>query len=257
MSISPDLPTIDVSQSLQTRSQTRTTRWEADFENNHTAFAEAIALRLLQSTLVKFDKHLKDPYRKGFDVDSKHLTSLSLDITKSGRLKAIAGPAADASPFNEWIEKFTIHQDPSPYVRRKKLKEIDESYFQELMALVGKKAANKIRVLLTDYVSKPEHADLRFHVEWYRQAEKLLSNPSNFTDNCINIQLWLAPQTEIPSAAVLPSSRAIIQHRIEAAAIKRKQTRNNVLMLAALGVAIMILMRFSHLYKMAQEEKFD
>ncbi|MBY0528989.1 MAG: hypothetical protein K2P51_02235 [Rhabdochlamydiaceae bacterium] len=258
-SIRSELPPFDISGSLQTRSKVRT-GWERDFETHYTEFANAIALGLLTRTIEKFNKHLKDPYRKGFDADGKYLTSFSLDITnlskkRAERLKMIAGTTAEAPPFKEWIERLAAEQNPEPFARRKRIKELDKQHFQELMALVGRAAADKIRTLLTEHVSRQAHENVHFHVEWYRQAEKLLSNPSNFTDNCINIQLWLDQRTTISSSTASASPQVISQYRTQAAEIKRKQTRNNILMFAVAAVVIGLFLLMAS--KTRQQGQFD
>jgi len=110
-------------------------------------------------------------------------------------------------PFKEWFEKFCLpnqklsKEDNSldssslplgkVFVAPEREKGIDREYFQDMMTLVGQAVESKLKNAFKSSISTPENSCLKIEVKWYRKSDQLLSNPSNFRDNSLDIEAWI------------------------------------------------------------------
>ena len=121
------------------------------------------------------------------------------------------------------------------------------------MALVGRCAAQKLSEQFAAFVAQnPKHADLKFEVTWIRKDEQVFSNPSDFRNNGLRIQLWLGEQfwkNEQAISAPLQTTRTITEYRTQGAEIKQKKmivTCCQILGVAALAFAALTIIPRHH-----------
>jgi hypothetical protein len=66
------------------------------------------------------------------------------------------------------------------------------------MSRVGHRVEERLIRHLADVRGKPGNDHLRFKVEWYRKAERTFSNPSDFSDNILYVEVWLNEEAPAP-----------------------------------------------------------
>lgn len=170
---------------------------------------------------------------------------MSLEIIRSRTAKKIINlteGSKELPPFNEWLAKFSAEQKQSdPHYFEENLRGIDREYFEELMAIVGRLAEKKLNQIFSDFTSNSEHKDLQFKIEWYRKADHQFSNPSNFRDNCLRIELWFNEKVYLKQ--IREKSPAVIeQNRVRQKELQNIRTRNTFLI--AMVVVFIGLMIF-------------
>jgi hypothetical protein len=173
------------------------------------------------------------------------VSNISLEIVKNRSAKKILSlteGSEELPPFNEWLTKFSVEQKQSEqHYFEENLRGIDREYFEELMAIVGRLAERKLNEIFSEFTSHSEHKDLQFKVEWYRKSDQQFSNPSDFRDNCLRIELWFNEKA-IPKQSEEKSSAVIKQHRIRQKELQNLRTRNNIIVaMVVVIIGLMIL----------------
>lgn len=202
--IQQTLPELEISHLINERITTRANTWEAAFEINHKIFAENVATGIAKHVLEELANRLKDPYKKAITPKNKLVFCLSLDITRGAHAKELirfVQNSPELPPFNEWMKKFTPVEKqsnhPCFYPDDETIKGAEKEYFRKLMAIVGRLAKTNLDELFDAYKLKPQHQDLQYRVQWVRQADQTFSNPSDFIDNCLKIELWVNSETSL------------------------------------------------------------
>ncbi len=246
-SMNSTLPQIPMRESMTERQSTRTSSWEANFENNHIPFAEKLAHGIAQHVLEKLAESIKDPYKKTISSQNKLVFDISLEMTRSRTAKKISDftqGGENLPPFDAWIAKFSVDEKESDDYYENSTRKIDEKYFKNLMAIVGQAAAKKLNNLLIDYTSNPNQKDLQFTAQWSRHAEKSFSDSSDFRDNCLHIELWFDEKT-FPNEIEEISSPAIEQYKTKQKLLQKNRNRVN---LVASGVFILFGLIFISIF---------
>lgn len=239
------LPSLEISNLIDERQKTRTSSWESDFEKNHKTFAINLAYGIAQEIIAEFGTKLNDPYKRPITSKNKFVSNVSLEIIRSSSAKKIINfiqGSDELPPFNEWLAKFGVEQKESDHhYFEESPRGVDREYFEELMAIVGRLAEKKLREIFSEFTSNPKHKDLQFMVEWYRKSDQQFSNPSDFRDNCLRVELWFNEKI-IPRRIEETSSTAIEQHRITQKKLQNIRTRNNIVVaLVVVIIGLMIL----------------
>lgn len=235
------LPTLEVAD-ISIARQTRRNLWERDFEENHRPFADDLALGIARHVIEELGNALKDPYKRTISFKKKLISNISLDLTKSRTANEIinfAQTGKELPPFNEWLTKFSTQQKQSEPYFDKREKDVDQQYFENLMAIVGDLAKIKLDEVLHHFRSENKHKDLQFKVEWFRREEQQFSSSSGFMDNCLLIELWFDDKV-FPRGVEEKSSTTIEQHRVKQQKLQQIRMRNNII--AAMVVVIIGLL---------------
>lgn len=238
------LPILDVENFIAERQETRTLSWESNFEKNHKTFAENIACGIAKQVIEELGNTIKDPYNQPIGSKNKFVSNVSLEIIKSRTAKKIINlteGSEELPPFNEWLAKFSTEQKQSDqHYFEENLRGVDREYFEELMAIVGRLADKKLNQIFSEFTSNSEHKDLQFKIEWYRKSDQQFSNPSDFRDNCLRIELWF--NEKIISKQAEKSSAVIEQHRVRQKELQNIRIGNNILVaMVVVIIGLMIL----------------
>jgi hypothetical protein len=239
------LPALDIRDFIAERQKTRASSWELNFEKNHKTFAKNIACGIAKQVIKELGNTIKDPYQQPISSKNKFVSNVSLEIIKSRTAKKIISfteGSEELPPFNEWLAKFSVEQKQSDqHYFEENLRGVDRKYFEELMAIVGRVAEKKLNEIFSEFTSNSEHKDLQFKVEWYRKSDQQFSNPSDFRDNCLRIELWFNEKA-IPRQIEEKSSAVIEQHRIRQKELQNLRTRNNIIVaMVVVIIGLMIL----------------
>jgi len=233
-SLNPQLPTLNISKCLEdTYSIKRSEDWERNFEINHKAFAEQIAVSIASKIIKDLGSYIKDPYNTPLSPKNKMETFVSFEIwgsKKANQIKELAQEAAKLQPFGEWIEHFGKEQQANlkKYEHRQdedsslnNFSKVDKKYFAEMMAIVGKIVENRLNTLLKEFASNEENSSIQFKVIWFQKSAQALSNPSNFNDNYISVESWIKNEEDLLQPV---KNTSIDLHRKEQKALQNKRT---------------------------------
>jgi hypothetical protein len=243
-SMSSSLPTLDISNFIIEREKTRST-WESDFENNHISFAENLANGIAKQVIENFGNRIKDPYKQSIFSKKKFVSNIPLEFVRSHTAKDIirfTEGCEKLPPFNEWLTKFSIDQKKSEHHFEENLRGIDREYFEELMAIVGRLAEKKLNEIFSELTSNFENKDLQYKVIWYRQTDQQFSNPSDFRDNYLSIELWFNEKT-IPQQIGEKGSKAIEQHRFRQKQLNHIRMRNNIIITVIIVILVLMSLK--------------
>jgi hypothetical protein len=196
-----EYPNIDwtIKDQLNSRAEGRN-KWDNDFMGNYVEVADKISESIEKEVFEKIQQDLPDPYKPLPTYSHPCHLSYSLEMGRPMNILKIKKWASEKSqlpPFNEWFQTLEKQKQESPEfassisIYSHNNSEVEISYFQNRMALIGQKIEKSVKNTLSNYVQKPGNTALKFKVEWYRKADKIISNPSNFHDNCLSIDLWI------------------------------------------------------------------
>lgn len=181
--------------------------WERDFNDHVESVAGQISHFITAEVLEKIGMSLSSPY-KPLPTASNPLTMKYIfDLRRNvSAIKTWTG-STDLPPFKEWFEAFQapqqdtaikgkllIDEDAVSSASFIKVKDqnIEVGYFQELMAKIGHRVEATVRREMENFTANPQNRNLQTEVEWYRKAEKYISNPSSFEDNLLKVSAWIA-----------------------------------------------------------------
>lgn len=245
--LSAELPNLDMKKQEDERlSQQKI--WEKRFEENHEAFAESVVLGIAGQIIKEFSSALQDPYNMPISSKNKITKNISFDITKSSAAKKLIELAkleASLPPFKLWLNKFSgENKEEEPQFSSFEIGgSRGHKYFEDLMAIVGRLAETKLQSVFKNLQSQLENKDLDFTVQWYRKDDQQFSNPSNFRDNCLRIEIWSKRVTDLevtPNAE--NGSNVISLNRIKQKELQSTRTRNNILLaITVLIIGVFIL----------------
>jgi hypothetical protein len=238
------LPALNIRACISER-QKITSSWESDFEKNHTAFAENVACGIAKQFIEKLINTIKDPYQKPIDSKNRLVSDISLEITKSRIAKKILRFIEgnnELPPFNDWLTKFSADEKQLDLYSIEENKKIDRKYFIELMAIVGQLAEKKLSERFSEFTANSEHQNLQFKVEWYQKSDQQLSNPSDFRDNCLRIELWFNEKAILK--LIEEKSPAIIEeHRIKLKERRYVRMRNNIIVAVVVVIIGLVILK--------------
>lgn len=241
-------PMLRIQQNRDERQHTRETYWETEFEKNHNKYAKALADQIARQSLEKFDSMIKDPYKISL-TQRKWKFSVSLEITDqraAKTLKKLMNGCQSFAPFQEWLDSFSVDPAISDELFEEnsyhRSRVIDKSYFEEMMALVGQITEKRLGEIFTDYqkITDVLRDHFRYSVKWYRRADHRFSNPSDFRDNELRIELWLVDMKEEKSVQ-LKKPPILEQHRIKQHQLKNTRSICNHLSTAGMIVVMIFL----------------
>ena len=253
-----------VANSLSQRKEMRMKNWETQFEQNYEAFTVALVNSIAENCLTEIKAILDDPYAKLPTTGVMYTKNVPLDICKSfnaKRFKELSKDVASCSPFSEWSERFSVSNENevindivsinivSGLIKRKRTSdhEIDREYFQELMAIVGKAAAEKLKNRFAEFTAQQGNSSLVFKVKWCRKTDKMLSNSSDFRDNYLYIDAWINdPKKNVRSNLNhLAEGSVIAEKRVQSQGnkFKRKLVQNVFIAFVIITIASVCLMQ--------------
>lgn len=243
--MSLELPALSIADSLKTRLEKRRPGWEGPFEENHVRFAECLALGIAKHLLDELRNIIRNPYYQTVNSQNKLHHYIHLNITDNNvavNIKKYVGEeGAQLEPFNEWLEKYAIENKKTDHRYYDFYDDLDhgradKNYFMNLMSMVGKVAENRLKEVFAEFKSDPDHRALQFKVEWIQNDEKIISNPSDFNDNYLKIELWL---DDINNPVQIERNLSLIdQHRIRKIQRQKIQMRNTCVFICAVIVVL-------------------
>ncbi len=204
-----------VAQQLQARTNYRND-WETNFETNYQIVADTISQAISTTLFQEIRLSLLDVY-KPLPTTSHPLTfNYSLSLQKAtATIKAWSKESAELPPFNEWFATFQTNNsqqnmdEASSSSLRFHNKELEIGYFQELMSKIGHLVEANLSKNLQTFRDQPENQNFRYTVQWYRKAEQLIPNPSQFDDNYVSVSGWIVdPQGDTQTASQKTAPRA-------------------------------------------------
>lgn len=230
--------------------QSARSKWEEDFEKNQKEFSHNTTSGIMKKTLGNFEDSCNDPYKQLPSKQSPLASRFSFEIVKSKDaliLKDLASDGAELAPFKEWFERFAnpqkISMDSSKiesssivFQSPEREKGVDREYFQELMALVGRSVAANLKESFDQLALLPENSRLKAEVTWFRKDDQLLSNPSDFRDNHIEVKLWMDQGEKQQLETISSTASSVIMKEREA----RKKTQANRQILYITGAIVFI-----------------
>lgn len=194
-----------ITEQLTTRENART-RWERDFNANMNTVADKISESITNEVFEKLRQHLSDPYKPLPTSSNPMKVDYSLGLKRNAHeIKKWAGDEANRPPFREWFDAFGTASnnrkrgqdfddtDSSVSFISINNEEIEIGYFQDLMAKIGHRIEEAVRRNMRAFAENPQNAGIASKVEWYRKAEKYVSNPSVSNDNSLYVSVWIAP----------------------------------------------------------------
>ncbi len=197
----------DASVLLNNRQEVRLSQWESNFDKNMSALSEKISEGIAKEVIEALNKAFSDPYTKLPSKNRPLILNYSFDIVNSKsalKLQNLAQDAAKLPPFKEWFGKFSIpnqkkEHDEDIFEASSGLsvftgetvskRGIDCEYFQDMMALVGRAVGAKLH---NTFFESNINSTLKVQATWYRETDKLISNPSSSLKNdSINVTAWI------------------------------------------------------------------
>lgn len=177
--------------------------WDTDFTSNMKAVADKIAESITLTIFEALGSRLADSYAPPLSADAALHLNYSLALKRdSGKIKEWAKEGAELKPFKEWFQAFEaasqkrkeghigdIEFASKSFVRVAD-KNIEIDYFQGHMSKIGHLLTKSITANLEAFAAQPDNKALRYKVEWYKKAEKIISNPSNLNDDLLTVTVW-------------------------------------------------------------------
>ena len=192
---------------LNNRIDLRVSQWESNFDKNMPFLSEKISEGIAKEVFEALNKALSDPYAKLPSKARPLILNFSFEIVNSKsalKLQNLAQEAAELPPFKEWFGKFSIpnqkkEHDEDIFEGSSGLsvfkgetvskRGIDHEYFQDMMALVGRAVDAKLH---NTFFESNINSTLKVQATWYRETDKLISNPSSGLKNdSINVTAWI------------------------------------------------------------------
>ena len=200
---------------LQAREDTRS-GWEHAFYSSLETRADRISESIKDDFLGKLGQYLSNSYSPLPTSVRPFKQKYSFDLEKNtSAIKKWCQDTDDTPPFNEWIpafeEKQKVKQQEKEMRRghddeesccfvRVSNQSIETNYFQYLMAELGHRVEECVKRNLLAFAENPQNSSIRTEVKWYRKAEHLISNPSDFDDNLLYVSAWIEPaNANLPS----------------------------------------------------------
>jgi hypothetical protein len=192
---------LNVTALLNNRIAARQSNWENDFDRNMSTFSKEISEGIAKKVFSSLNNALNDPYKELPNKQKPLSYYFSFEILNPQvalSLKELASKSADLPPFKEWFEKFCI---PNQKVSKgndslSSEKRIDREYFQGRMFLIGQNVKTQLKNLFKNSTLATENSGLKIKVKWYQQSDQLVSNPSNFHDNSIDVTAWIEEKNQ-------------------------------------------------------------
>jgi hypothetical protein len=192
--------------------------WKNDFDKSLDAFSEKIAEEI-EKDVLKLAAIIGDPYRE-LPTQKKPLQcTYSFEIIKpnvASKLKELSKEAGDLPPFKDWFEKLCIpkqkvgrddsfESSPFKFVKKEKEKGIDQAYFRDKMADVGKLVETRLKDIFNKTILTPENLILKVEITWHQKSLSILSS-SPSKDDQIEVTTWVEEQETLPQALQATSS---------------------------------------------------
>jgi hypothetical protein len=249
---------------VKERTEKRKTLWESDFDKNYQTFAQCIADGIAKEVFEKIEATFKDPYVQLPNKNNTLSNNFSFEIVRPDVMKQIsklAGESAKLAPFNEWVQRFSIQNQKlgeddyrlissfGKFAEEKKGEEkkgIDREYFQDMMAIVGRLVQTKLSQLFGQFSLQSGNSNLKLNVVWYRKADQLIGDSSNFKDNSICVTVWLEDKKTVLNEV----SQSLVRNTIEKQRETRRRTQNiNRITFAVVVVALAVIAVYTLLLK--------